>query len=272
MWPFTQRSPLTVDDEEWQLETWRWLLEQLGGLEDLQAQPLVLPTRDFFPKTDAKGHARAEHVLATIKELMGLQEWHCELVAQSRAPDAKVSDVAYLKFDNDKQNPGGTFGIEGNEVVITYDPGLIDDPVGLVATLAHELSHYLLSAKSAPPGGWENHEFCTDLCVVYSGFGLFGAATAFRYFAGAQSWGYSKAGYLTQPEWTFALAVYFSLRGQPIADAKPWLPSHLYSGVMKAAKYLASQPAKLEALKSARSAPRQFPSLSHKVSYDTYPE
>jgi hypothetical protein len=254
MWPFKTRSPLTPEDEDWQFETWRWLLDQLGGLDDLRAQPLITPTKEFFPPTDAKGHARVEHVFTTIKEIMGLQEWHCKLVAQVPNPDAKVSDVAYLRIAKNDLNPGGTFAIEGNEVVITYDPGLIEDPVGLVATLAHELSHYLLSSKSEPPGGWDNHEFCTDLCVVYSGFGLFGAATAFRYYSGSQSWGYSKAGYLTQPEWTFALAVFFTLRNQSVEDASPWLPSHLMNGVRRSAKYLAKNPAKLEPMRRVISA------------------
>lgn len=251
MWPFKSRAPLTQDDEDWQHETWRWLLGQLGGLEDLRGRALVLPTKDFFPPTDSKDHARAEHVFARVKELMGLQEWHCKLVPQPKSPDAKVSDVAYLKFDKAKWNPGGTFGVEGNEVVITYAPDSADDPVGLVATLAHELSHYLLSTRGEPPGGWDNHEFCTDLCVVYSGFGLFGAATAFRYYSGAQSWGYQRAGYLTQPEWTFALAVFFLLRDQSAEDAEPWLPSHLMSGVRRAAKYLTKHPAKLQSLRNA---------------------
>jgi hypothetical protein len=273
MWPFKTRSPLSSDDEEWQLETWRWLLEQLGGIDDLRAQPLVLPNADFFPPIDARGHERAEHVFETIKQLMGLQSWHCKLVPQPDRPDARVSDVAYLKFENGTEQALGTFGAEGNEIVITYDPGLIGDPVGLVATLAHELSHYLLSAKGEPPGGWENHEFCTDLGVVYSGFGLFGAATAFRYYAGAQGWGYSKAGYLSQVEWSFALAVYLALRDQPVADAKPWLPSHIYAGVVRATKYLASQRSEqLSALKAVRPPPLpQFQSLSFKSSYDDYP-
>lgn len=255
MWPFSVRSPLTSEDEEWQLETWRFLLEQLGGIEDLRAQPLVLPTKEFFPPTEAQGHARAEHVFAAVKHLMGLDEWPCRLVPQSEKPDAKVSEVAYLKFDKDTQSPGGTFGFDGNEVVITYDPGLITDPVGLIATLAHELSHYLLSMKGEPPGGWDNHEFCTDLAVVYAGFGLFGASTAFRYFSGGQSWGYSRSGYLSQSEWTFALAIFFALRDRPVEEARPWLPPHLMNGVRRAAKYLAKHPAKLETLRSTQGLP-----------------
>lgn len=248
MWPFAVRSPLSSEDEEWPLETWRWLLEQLGGIEDVRAQTLITPTKEFFPPTEALGHGRAEHVFATVKDLMGLAEWGSALLPQPERPNAKISETAYLKFDKGAVDPGGTFGIEGNEAIITYDPNLVADPVGLIATLAHELSHHLLSTKSEPPGGWENHEFCTDLCVVYCGFGLFGAATAFRYYSGNQSWGYARSGYLTQAEWTFALAVFFALRGQSVEDAAPWLPPHLMSGVRRAAKYLASTPSKIAEL------------------------
>lgn len=246
MWPFRARSPLTADDEEWQLETWVWLLNELGGLTDLRAMPFVTPTPAYFQPTDATGHDRAMHVFQTVKSLMGLDEWRCRLEPQHERPDVKVSDVAYLKaVPGAGESPLGTFGADGNEVLITYDPGLVADPVGLVATFAHELSHYLLSMKGEPPGGWDNHEFCTDLTVVYNGFGLFGAATAFRYFSGAQSWGYQRAGYLSQNEWTFALAIFFKLRGQPIDDAKAWLPSHLMNGVRRATKYLGENHEKL---------------------------
>lgn len=254
MWPFATRSPLQRDDEEWQLETWRWLLEVLGGIPDLKLRPFVVPTKDFFPPTEAQGHDRALHVFDRVRDLMDMGDWHCRLVPQPEAPDAKVSEVAFLKFDDNGRSPAGTYGREGNEAVITYDPKLVDDPVSLVATFAHELSHDLLSTRPEPPGGWDNHEFCTDLCVAYSGFGLFGAATAFRYYSGATSWGYQKSGYLSQAEWTFALAVFFALRGQSMEDGQAWLPSHLMNGVRRSMKYLSSKPELLSPMRKVTSA------------------
>jgi len=50
MWPFGIRSPLSAEDEEWQFETWRWLLERLGGTDDLKLSKLILPTPEFFPR------------------------------------------------------------------------------------------------------------------------------------------------------------------------------------------------------------------------------
>lgn len=248
MWPFKTQSTLSLEDEEWQIQTWRWLLDVLGGREDLKRQLFVQPTPEFFPPTESTGHDRALHVFQTVRNLMGMEQWQCQVAAQPEAPDPRVSETAFLQWENARNQPGGTFGIEGDEVLITYDPKLIDDPVALVATFAHELSHYLLASKSEPPGGWDNHEFCTDLCVVYTGFGLFGAATAFRYYSGTQGWGYQRSGYLTQAEWTFALAVFFALRGQYVEDARPWLPSHLMNSLRRSAKYLSSRPQVLEAI------------------------
>jgi hypothetical protein len=251
MWPVSVRSPLSAEDEEWQLETWRWLLEQLGGLDDLHAKPLVTPTREFFPPTDATGHARAESVFQSIKQQMGLQEWPCLLLAQPPTPDFRVSDVVHLKTDKGALNQG-TFGIENEEPMISYDPNLVGDPLGLVAVLAHELSHYLLFDKGDPPGGHEYHEYATELTVTYTGFGIFGLCAAYRFIPAYGANSYS--GYLSQREWAFALAVFFALRGQPIEDARPWLQPHLMNIVQRSAKYLAKNPAKLEPLRRVTAA------------------
>jgi hypothetical protein len=227
------------------------MMERLGGIEDLKQSELVLPTPEFFPRTDTEGHARAQFVFERVKELARMPEWPCKLVAQPPRPDARVSDIAFLKQSGGL--PLGTFGVDGNEVVITYDPGSLDDPISLVSTLAHELSHYLLSSKGEPPGGWDNHEFATDLAVVYLGFGLFSATTAFRYYSGSHAWGYSRQGYLSQSELTFALAVFVALRDQPISDLKPWLAPHLMSGIAKSARYLAQNPERLAPLRTVSS-------------------
>lgn len=48
MWPFKTQSTLSLEDEEWQIQTWRWLLDVLGGREDLKRQLFVQPTPNFF--------------------------------------------------------------------------------------------------------------------------------------------------------------------------------------------------------------------------------
>jgi hypothetical protein len=236
-WPFKPKSILEPEDEAWHLETWQWMLARWGGIEDLKRSPFVTPTREFFPASDATGHARAEVAFERVKAHAKMASWSCRLVAQPRKPELRVSDrIALTPVD---WSPAGTFGSDGSEVMITYDPGLLNDPWGLVATLAHELAHYRMhSGKLDPPGGEEMEEFATDLAVVYLGFGLFGANTAFRFTGRSDGWSWRQQGYLRREDWIFALAVFFALRGEPVGMAQKFMPSELFGLLGKAGRYL----------------------------------
>jgi len=240
--PFGKKRPfLEAEAEEWQIETWQWLLQHLGPLRGQDQAPIVTPTRAFFPPSDAAGHARAEHIFAAVKRHAGMADWECRLVAQSRRPEARVGDIAALQFSGG--HALGTFGLAGNEVVITYDPAGLDNPIQLIATMAHELAHYRLAALAEePPGGADAHEFATDLTTVYMGFGLFGASCAFNFQRHqdfmSQGWQWSRQGYLGEREWIFALAIFLQLRLQSPTDVNPFLKPHLATDLRKARRYL----------------------------------
>jgi hypothetical protein len=245
MWPFRPRSILEPPEEEWQVETWKWLLEEKGGIEDLNRAPLVMPTREFFPPTDLKGHARAEHVFEAVKQIVGMSEWPCRLVPQHDHGELTVNPITALKVV--RGAPAGTYRRDGNAAEITYDPRLIDDPWALVATLAHELSHYYLdNYRAMPPGGPYKMEPTTDLGVVYLGFGLFAANTAFRFTQHqdfqSQGWQYRRLGYLKEREWVFALAIFLSLRGIDTQAATSYLKPHMVSQLKRTLRYLAANP------------------------------
>jgi hypothetical protein len=252
-WKRSRKPFLDGDDESWQLEVWQWLLRHCGGAERLHNTKLVTPTRDFFPPTEASGHERALHVFDAVRRHAGMSDWTCDLVAQMPSPELRVGDVTALKIENGP--PAGTFSTDGNRVVISYAPNSLGDPLALVATLIHELSHYLLaSLPEPPPGGGELAEFATDLTTVYLGFGLFGANTAFRFRqhqdATSQGWSLQRLGYLTERHWVFALAIFFSLRGQAIEIAKPFTRDHLFADLRKASAYLEANASLLDGLRS----------------------
>jgi hypothetical protein len=251
-WPFGQHSFLDREDEEWQRDTWGWLLAHLGGIDALRSAPLVTPSPAFFPRTEAKGHELAEEIFALVKRHAGMAQWHCRLVLQLPRPDLRVGEPMALKPVSGG-DPAGAFSVEGNEVVITYDPAALTQPTALVATFAHELAHYRLASRGAPPGGAQTSEFATDLTTVYLGFGLFGANSAFTFqqhqSVMLQGWSWSRLGYLDQRNWCFALAVFLALRKQPLTDARPFLRPHLFADLGKASRYLARRPQLLAALR-----------------------
>lgn len=254
MWLFGTRSFLDPEEESWQFETWSMFLTSLGGVADLRESALVLPTKDYFPPTEAKGHERVEHIFDCVKKFAGMRDWHCTLVAQPKRPEAKIAEFAHLNPVGGAL-PLGTFGVDGNEVVITYDPDSADDPMTLIATLVHELAHYLIRAKGVEtPGGEELEEFATDLMTVYLGFGIFGANRAFNFSQFGDSismgWRTSGQGYLSERNWIFALAIFLALKGESPEDARAHLKPYLQKDLRAAVNYLHRRASDISAMRA----------------------
>jgi hypothetical protein len=241
---FGQKSFLDTEIETWHLETWRVLLDRFASELPISETPVVLPTREFFPPTDAVGHDRATHVFACVKAAMGMSDnWPCMLEMQPRRMTGeRLSEFVAIAGGDD---PNGTFRIEeGGVVVITYAPDLLEDPTGLVATLAHELSHYLLAGQADLVED-ETHELMTDLMVAFTGLGVFGANSAFSFQqfgdAFSQGWRSRGAGYLSPRSWAFALAVFGELRGDD-GGMGAWLKPEIEGLRRQAVKYLRKRP------------------------------
>jgi len=206
---------LDAEIEDWVLETWGWLMTNLGGMERLRVTELVLPTKDFYPPTEATGHARALYIFERTRAWMAMTDWPVELQVVERPPRAqRVGTYAALQRG---ASANGTFRIEDRQVCITYAADLVDNPRQLIATLSHELAHYLLATVREPiPGGNQLHELATELTVAYAGFGVFAANAAFSFQqhqdAFGQGWSAQRSGYFSERTWAFALALFAALR------------------------------------------------------------
>jgi hypothetical protein len=163
------RRFLDAEVEDWHIECWAWLLRHLGGLDAVRARRLALPTGEFFPQVQGEPHARALDVFARVKELMGMgEDWPCTLIPRERTTGA-VGEFAVLKAA--KGVAGTFFQTSSGDIVITYDRALVERPSNLIATFAHELSHYALKDIAEPPPGAEVEpmlrELATDLAAAF---------------------------------------------------------------------------------------------------------
>lgn len=199
---------------QWLYQHYRWLEEHLAPREAAHPRMCVLPTSTFFPARNTGDHAFAEAMFARTKELMDMVDWPCRLVARAEQDDAEAAALQRGGVFGEMARHGaaGTFQV-GDDVEITYAPGLLRDPADLVATFAHELSHYLLAEVEAePPAGWDELEPLTDLTAVVEGFGVFlaNAAFAFQQWSDGQhhGWRYATRGYLNAAELAFALGIF----------------------------------------------------------------
>ncbi|MDZ4376389.1 MAG: hypothetical protein U1C74_33815, partial [Phenylobacterium sp.] len=235
---------LDADLEDYCLETWAWLLGRLGGVGRLVETPWVTPSRDFFPPTDALGEDRALHLFTCVKDLMGMADWPCELSSYDRQGQQQVGEFLFV---SNLEQPNGLFWIEDGHANVQYAADLIAQPQLLTAVFAHELSHYLLAGLPDPPQDDSiAHELATELCVAFTGFGIFSANTAFAFAQHgdglSQGWRSQRNGYLSDRAWAFALALFGALKGEPAPEK--WLKDGLAPMVRDAERYLAKQGAR----------------------------
>ncbi len=218
-----QKPTIDSDDLDWQIETWAWLLKNLGGIDAMRDYPIAAPHHTQFPPSDLVGEEHAAFVFQQVAKRFRIDPSTFDLVAQEEEIKPVLGPLAVVQ--NTPTGPLGTYSNpDMDKHVVSYSPALLDNLEGLIATFAHEICHpILLAIEEKPPGGYELEEFATDLAMVFHGFGIFGANGAFSFAqysdvaTGTQGWSYSGAGYLTQAEWGFALAVRTILTG---SDAK----------------------------------------------------
>jgi len=240
---FRSKPILSIEDTEFQVATFKWLLRNFGGKDFYETIKFVLPTRDYFPSQVENETEAAIQTFDAVKKYAGMEDWPCKLVAQEKDVDTLVAPT--LSVRNVPNSPLGTFEEkEHDEIVITYNPDIVNNPTQLVATYAHELAHYLTSyCPEDPPGGWDNWEFATDITATFLGFGLFMSNSAFTFqqFSGvdSQGWQYNRSGYLSEAEHIFSLGIFLGLKNIPIETALPHLKPKLKKVLKKAVKQIA---------------------------------
>lgn len=247
MWnPFKRKPLLTEDDELFQVETYRWLLTHFGGEHFYEATELVLPTEEYFPSKVSSPEESAQETFDQVKNYAGLEKWPCILESQEEDPNLVVGET--LIVENVEHNPHGTFSVnEKNEVIITYNPKLVTNPMQMVATFAHELAHYLTgTAPESPPGGWENWEYATDIAATFLGFGIFQANKVFNFqqfsSAGTYGWQTTGGGYLSEAEHSYSLAIFLLLKGISPNKAYPHCDRNIKVLLKKAIDELTEKP------------------------------
>lgn len=233
------RSKFPIDDDEadWLLACFAWAAAEFGGVEDLPNRMVILPDETFYPPSRLTGHDRAVELFDQTRRHAGMSDWPCELRAGASDRERSIATGHALRHHS--RQPLGTFGYENGHYVITYNPTSLAYPQTLVATLAHELAHYLIhTAQRRAPGGAALAEHATDLGAVFLGFGVFMANSAktFRQFQSAseQGWEMSAAGYLSENALVTALAMYVRLARADPAPVIRELKDYLHGVFRKA--------------------------------------
>jgi hypothetical protein len=233
---------------QWLFDVYTWLLSETGGYSTFRERAkLVLPTDAFFPiSRDLQGDALAQALFAATREQAGMAAVSCELVAHEEVPTA--SDLfGNLPHEYSRSGAAGAFhGASAGSGLISYAPSGLADPESFVATMAHELGHFLIRGfEEPPPGGDEAQEPATDVCAIFLGFGVFTANAAFKFeqfqSGTTQGWRTRRLGYLGERPLSYALAIFLALLGLDLQATTGTLRGNPHGYVKNALLHLARE-------------------------------
>lgn len=199
---------------EWEIKHWKWLMSSLHGEHDIGRIRLVHPTPEDFPVVAASGDDRAAKTFHCVQQHFDLAHWPCRLQPFEELHDILKESLPVLAQPERTKGAAGLFEVTNeHEVIIHYKREQLRDPVALIATMAHELCHYVLATLSEePPCGWDDHEPLTDLTAVFFGFGIFLANSSFRFSQYQdiqhQGWSARCQGYLSEQALALALGLF----------------------------------------------------------------
>lgn len=216
-WLFRPSCPCDPAAKNWVEERLEWLA---GEFDDsaFAGRPVVLPTPAFFPDP-YDGSKKA--VRRLLDRVCGYMDVVPDLVALKFVADA---GKIWLVNDAGQALPdaAGTYEEGERKFVIRVDKSGLDDPMGLVGTVAHELAHVRLLGESRVMREAFDNELLTDLTVVHFGLGVFLANTPRNWDSKYTRWpdtDLRKPEYMTPPMFGWALAHLAWFRGE---DRPAW--------------------------------------------------
>ena len=166
----------------------------------------VTPTKDFYERTFDGTEKDAKFILERTMELMNIQNEDIKLDFFSDSP-IEMADGTILTTPADLngswKSASGTFEQTENGTIISIETGQLKNPISLIATISHELSHHILLGENRIE---ENDEFLTDFTAITYGFGIFIGNSRFQFSSQGFGWQSSSQGYLPEQIIAYAMA------------------------------------------------------------------
>jgi len=223
---------VSEDVQEWIFDNFAWAIRLRLLRPDT---PLVLATKEFFSAPKGEGDVVVSALIRDIQRILKVREKPMNVLSINALPHEMQLDY------NATSAVAGMWQANDDIATIHYDPNLLNNPIGMVSVLTHELMHDVLhSIADYPPGGAEAEELNTDLHCITMGFGVLQIA-----YAQGMGW----AGYMRQNSRIHALAMFVLVLDIPANHASNALPDANKRQFKKALKELAKQPDKISNLK-----------------------
>jgi hypothetical protein len=232
------KCPIDPELKQWIETRMAWLAREFG-IEQLWDAEVILPTEQYFPdRLDGSEHSLRQ-LLDQVCKYMRVPSDRVTLRLYSE--DRHVDLAPGFVIQSDKGGSAGMYSADTKEIISIETSGN-PDPMSLVATMAHELAHVHLLGDERLSAEEEDHEHVTDLTTVFFGMGIFNANTTVQSeqwsSGGWSGWQTSTQGYLDEPSFAYAHALFAWLRSEHRPEWDRHLTPTIRSLFRKGLKYL----------------------------------
>jgi hypothetical protein len=230
-------EPLDHDTRKWYENNFLWLNQEFNPKHE--DRKIYTPTQNDFPIKWDKSENTAFSTVKFVAESLQINPDELDIAFFASGINEINMGGSTLFFADDKKNPMAS-GLyydkdEKGKYTIGLDRKLLDRPVDLISTVAHELCHVKLLGEQKID---QNDEHLTDLATVIFGYGVFNANASFNFFTEPDRWGYQSAGYMKAPEWSYALALSAFYRKEDNPEWKSYLNLTIKKDFERSMKYI----------------------------------
>lgn len=205
---FAPSCPIETAEKAWVEWRMRWLATRLG-IDRMLDATVVLPTDAFFPEKYQADEASARICLDRVCKHMRVDPMALTLTV---LPDEAMPGAAGLYQQREK--PQWPQRRSHSHIFIASSQ--LENPMSLIATLAHEVGHELLLGGGVLTEETPDHEQITDLLTVFLGVGVFNANATVHESSWREGnisgWSIGRQGYLSAAAFGYAFAVFAYVR------------------------------------------------------------
>lgn len=234
------RLPISDEDQRWVDAAFCRLGTLLGWQRMLTAR-VALPTAEDFPDRYDATEEAAHAIFVRVAGWMDADANQVEMFLLSDAVESTRQSVPLASGKH--SGPGGLYiDPENGRKLIGIDQQQLEDPLALVAVLAHEIGHLILLGGGLVDPDSEDMEELNDLLTVFLGFGVFNANVAFRFSQytnnQSQGWSMRRLGYLPEQVWGYALARFAFERNESSPEWSTYLSTNIRAYFKASMKWL----------------------------------
>jgi len=208
-------ASVNEETREWLEEYFLWLINTFGK-ENIKKRKVLTPDFKDFPIQYNGQKQSAIDTLEIVASQLELNpdEISLHIYKEGQQEIDTGSPFGHRLFLQNVKGQKYSAGVylgkqESEKYLVGLEEKKLNDPIAMVATIAHALCHIKLLGEQRTE---INNEYLTDLTTIVFGLGIFNANEAFKTVAGFDFWGWRRSGYLTQQQWGYALALFSYLR------------------------------------------------------------